>query len=402
MKRLVFLSVLILIPYFLAAADQDYARKPLVSVVLKDGSTMDFKFDAITDTEVIGLDRTTLKQIKLPRNRVASIRFGEAKNIQMRPGEEGILLSDGTVIHGHIVGVDNDQNFLIRRSPNAEPESVPWAKVTLVHLGNPTAPVGGPPAQGKRVVVPATAQWIDTGIDVKTGDEIWVTAPENGFISCGAAAGSVNPDGANPFMSDPNRPLPDVKACALIGRIGQGTPFRIGLNRTPIRAPESGNLRLGINDYDFRDNSGEWVVYVKTEASGLAGGGASPPPTEHVPGRETVNVPANQPWTVTNIVVHEGQKLSFKVPPGTTINCGPQLANVNADGADPYFMDPKRPRPDLKACTLIGRVGNGQPFKIGLNVTPVPVKDRGKLALGINDYSFQDNSGDFGVVVEVE
>jgi hypothetical protein len=401
MKRLVFLSVLMLIPYFLGAADQDFARKPRVTVVLKDGSTVDFKFDAITDTEVIGLDRTTLKQIKLPRNRVVSIQFGEPKSGQMRPGEEGLVLSDGTVIHGHIVGVDKDQNFLIRRSPNAEPEAVPWAKVTLVHLGNPTSPVIAPPTQGKRVVVSSTDQWADTGIDVKAGDRIWITAPENGYISCGAGAGSVNPDGANPFVRDPNRPLPDVKACALIGRIGQGAPFKIGLNRTPILAQESGNLRLGINDYDFRDNSGEWIVYVKTEESGLAGG-ANPPPPEHVPARETVNVPANQPWVVTNIVVHEGQKLSFKVPPGTTINCGPQLVNVNADGADPYFLDPKRPRPDLKACTLIGRVGNGQPFKIGLIQTPVPVKDRGKLALGINDYSFQDNSGGFGVVVEVE
>lgn len=402
MNRILLLIVLILIPCLLSAAEDQYDRKPLVTVKLKDSSTLEFKFDTITDKEVIGLDRTTLKPIRLPRNKVLSINFQSDQTPKLGAGAEGVVLTDGTVVKGRIVAIDED-TITLRPSGSAKDAVVERSKVAIIEIS--TTPAAGgtiqPPAVSKQVAISATVPWTDTGVDLKEGDRIWVTAPAGGFISCGPQAPNVNPDGANPFVQDPNRPIPDVKACALIGRIGN-TPFRIGLIQTPIVAEQSGRLNLGINDYDFRDNSGQWVVTVKVERSDRAD--ASEPSTGGSKGmnRITVNVPATQPWTLTEIEVQPGQRLYFTVPSDAVIDCGSPVGSVTADGSNPYSLDPKRPLPELKACTLIGKVGNGKPFKIGLNQTPVPVSESGKLALGINDYSFQDNSGDFGVAVVVE
>jgi len=75
---------------------------------------------------------------------------------------------------------------------------------------------------------------------------------------------------------------------------------------------------------------------------------------------------------------------------------------VNADGVDPFAADRGRPIPDLKACTLIGKIGNGEMFKIGLNQTPIVGKQSGKLVLGVNDSNFGDNAGQFEAGIRIE
>lgn len=398
MNRILLLMVLILIPCLLSAAEDQNDRKPLVTVKSKDGSTLEFKFDTITDREVIGLDRTSLKPIRLPRNKVLSINFQSDQTPKLGAGAEGVVLTDGSVVRGRIVAIDED-TITLRPAGNAKDQVVERSKVAIIELATtPTAGNTKPAGTAKQVAVPATVPWVDTGIDVKVGDRIWITAPSGGFISCGPQTPNVNPDGAHPFVQDPSRPIPDVKACALIGRIGNQV-FRIGLIQTPIVAEQSGRLSLGINDHQFNDNSGQWVVSVKVERSDRA---AAEPAAPSGVNRTVVSVPATEPWTITQIEVQPGQRLYFTVPSDAVIDCGTPVGSVTADGFNPYSLDPKRPLPELKACTLIGKVGNGKPFKIGLNQTPVPVSESGKLALGINDYSFQDNSGDFGVAVVVE
>lgn len=398
MNRILLLIVLILIPCLLSAAEDPIDRKPLVTVKLKDSSTLEFKFDTITDKEVIGLDRTTLKPIRLPRSKVLSINFQSEQTPKLRVGVEGVVLTDGTVVKGRIVAIDED-TITLRPPGNAKDEVVERSKVAIIELS--TTPAAGhtqPPGTGKQIIVPANQPWTDTGIDVKEGDRIWVIVPENAFIACGPQAPQTNADGVNPLVPDTNRPLPDVKACALIGRVGNDLT-RIGLIRTPIVAQNDGRLYLGINDHQFNDNSGQWIVTVKVEHSDRA---AAEPAAPAGLNRTVVSVPATQPWTITEIEVQPGQRLHFTVPSDAVIDCGTPVGSVTADGFNPYSLDTKRPLPELKACTLIGKVGNGKPFKIGLNQTPVPVSESGKLALGINDYSFQDNSGDFGVAVVVD
>ena len=57
-------------------------------------------------------------------------------------------------------------------------------------------------------------------------------------------------------------PEPGAPAGALIGRIGNGTPFLIGANTSPIQVTGNGNLMLGINDDVLTDNSGQYHVTI--------------------------------------------------------------------------------------------------------------------------------------------
>jgi hypothetical protein len=124
------------------------------------------------------------------------------------------------------------------------------------------APTGAP-ARGMRerqVVVDARQAWTDTGIDVRAGQQVY-------FSSQGETRwGRDRRDGAEGERNsplNPNRPLPDRPAAALIGRIGDRNEFFfIGGDTGPFRARDSGRLYLGINDDVLTDNSGNLRVTV--------------------------------------------------------------------------------------------------------------------------------------------
>jgi hypothetical protein len=123
-------------------------------------------------------------------------------------------------------------------------------------------PIGGP-SRGMRerqIVVNAREQWTDTGIDVRSGQQVY-------FSSQGETRwGRDRRDGAEGEHNsplNPNRPLPDRPAAALIGRIGDRNEyFFIGGDAGPFRARDSGRLYLGINDDVLTDNSGNLRVTV--------------------------------------------------------------------------------------------------------------------------------------------
>ena len=51
----------------------------------------------------------------------------------------------------------------------------------------------------------------------------------------------------------------------MIGKIGDYPPMFIG-DRTPVTAPVSGRLYLGVNDDHLPDNRGEFVVMVGVQS----------------------------------------------------------------------------------------------------------------------------------------
>ena len=120
-------------------------------------------------------------------------------------------------------------------------------------------PVGVPRGMRERqIVVDARQPWTDTGIDVRAGQQIY-------FSSQGETRwGRDRRDGAEGERNsplNPNRPLPDRPAAALIGRIGdRNEHFFIGGDSGPFRARDSGRLYLGINDDVLTDNSGNLRV----------------------------------------------------------------------------------------------------------------------------------------------
>lgn len=116
--------------------------------------------------------------------------------------------------------------------------------------------------------VPGTSRGTDTGIDVRSGDQIFFTA--TGIVIAGQRVGQVGPDGAasTGFGSVVNsRPVPSAGVGALIAYIrmanGQvSTPYLIG-SQLSATVPSDGRLILAVNDDNYNDNSGSFSVRIR-------------------------------------------------------------------------------------------------------------------------------------------
>jgi hypothetical protein len=123
--------------------------------------------------------------------------------------------------------------------------------------------------------------------------------------------------------------------------------------------------------------------------------GANVASTAAVPGAITVQ--GNQPWTSTGITVRKGQRVTFTT--NGEVQLSPDANDVaTADGAKSGRFAPNAPLKSARAGALIGRIGNGQPFAIG-SQTSVVAPASGLLYLGVNDDGFNDNAGNFQVIV---
>lgn len=110
----------------------------------------------------------------------------------------------------------------------------------------------------------------DTGIDLRAGDQVTVSATGN--VTAGPRAGVVSPEGgragASAVFGTSARPVPTAGVGALIGYIisnngQQSQPFYIGSQST-FTTPVDGRLYLLVNDDNYSDNSGSFsarVVY---------------------------------------------------------------------------------------------------------------------------------------------
>jgi hypothetical protein len=164
------------------------------------------------------------------------------------------------------------------RSDNYDPFALPG------EAGNNPAPIrsrqsgGGPGRDDRRnnnrgmleriIAVQATeSRGADTGIDLRSGDQVIITA--SGNITAGRRVGVVSPNGATPGASSifGTRPVPTAGVGALIGYIlqsnGQPTqPFLVG-NQMTLTAPSDGRLFLLVNDDNYSDNSGSFSVRIQ-------------------------------------------------------------------------------------------------------------------------------------------
>lgn len=125
------------------------------------------------------------------------------------------------------------------------------------------------------IKVAAIHQWTDTGITVRKG--VTVTISARGTIKYGSGSGhKASPVGRKfnqercgeaayywlifgPFVA------PGVNCWAMLFRIGgsSGVAFPTGKKITFV-APVTGKLELGVNDDHFGDNSGAWTASVVT------------------------------------------------------------------------------------------------------------------------------------------
>lgn len=112
-----------------------------------------------------------------------------------------------------------------------------------------------------------------------------------------------------------------------------------------------------------------------------------------------ITVPATTRWTDTGIDVTSGDVVSFSV--AGTVDLGDERS-LGAEGdLGAAAPAPRRPMPDRPAGALIGRIGTSpdDTFFIGAERLPFRVRTSGRLFLGINDDTLDDDTGAFQVAV---
>lgn len=122
--------------------------------------------------------------------------------------------------------------------------------------------------QDVTIDIPGTSRGTDTGIDVRSGDQITISA--SGTVIAGQRAGQVGPEGGRTSGLGAiigTRPVPNAGVGALIGYIrtndGRASqPFFVGSQLT-LSVPVDGRLFLAINDDNYGDNSGSFSVRIR-------------------------------------------------------------------------------------------------------------------------------------------
>jgi small nuclear ribonucleoprotein (snRNP)-like protein len=199
----------------------------------------------------------------------------ETELSRARESQPIVVLTNGSSVEGTLTdiaggqgsGDDNKAREFIFRLPNGAERRLRAEEVGRVYMGNYPSSAGTPGATGTsgttssqaglRVRVAAQERWTDTGLTVRSGQQVRFNT--SGQVQLSVTATDVaQPAGGNRQASA--GPLPGAPAGALIGRIGpNGRAFAVG-NLTEVIMPESGRLYLGVNDDELSDNTGAFEV----------------------------------------------------------------------------------------------------------------------------------------------
>jgi hypothetical protein len=182
-----------------------------------------------------------------------------------------LYLRDGSRVQGELIAVRNGTIEFEERRSFGSGRTLRFDRDEIVRIefensrgssGNDFAAGGRPSGmREKQTIVSADVGWNDSGIDVRAGQTIFFEA--QGQVRWGRDRRD-GPAGERNSPSNPNRPMGNRNAAALIGKIGNTSNdyFFIGDETGPIRVRSSGRLYLGINDDVLTDNSGNFRVVV--------------------------------------------------------------------------------------------------------------------------------------------
>jgi len=181
-----------------------------------------------------------------------------------------LYMRDGSRITGELIGFRNGTiEFEERRGFGSgrtlrldrdEVERIELENRRLTNNNNSASAFGGRPSgmREKQTIVSADVAWNDTGVDVRAGQTVYFEAA--GQVRWGRDRRD-GPAGERNSPSNPNRPMGNRNAAALIGKIGNDM-FFIGDETGPVRMRAAGRLYLGVNDDVLTDNSGNFRVVV--------------------------------------------------------------------------------------------------------------------------------------------
>ena len=132
-------------------------------------------------------------------------------------------------------------------------------------------------AAAKKVVVPADAAWVDTGLDVQAGDTLVFLAAGEINLQRGNPQAVCGPGGLDLVIG--GQPVPDANVGALIGKVSQPVARRVDEDsgaevldeifvlflvgpENYLTVPVKGRLFLGVNENVVKDNEGAFTVVV--------------------------------------------------------------------------------------------------------------------------------------------
>lgn len=179
-----------------------------------------------------------------------------------------LVLRDGRRVDGSLVSVRDDTIEFQERGGRRRVLRLQRDEVRSIELdafsggGSTDIDAGRPRGLREReVVVEANVPWVDTGIEVRSGQRVYFEAVGEVRWGSGRRDG---PGGEERSPYNAGRPMPRRPAAALIGKVGQDSTdlFFIGDERGPIRLQNGGRLFLGINDDVLTDNRGNFRVLV--------------------------------------------------------------------------------------------------------------------------------------------
>jgi hypothetical protein len=162
-------------------------------------------------------------------------------------------------------------------------------------------------------------------------------------------------------------------------------------------APLQITIKTSSGDRRFASNEISRIVLARTNDAVATSGTSQTTSAPSTTQRGGIVVPANRAWTQAGIRVRSGEWVAFDSTGEIRLTTDP--ADIaSPSGAASNRTAEKAPIPSAPIGTLIGRIGDGQPFVIG-NQTRVQMPAAGVLFLGINDDHLADNAGDFRVQV---
>jgi alpha-tubulin suppressor-like RCC1 family protein/Tol biopolymer transport system component/chitodextrinase len=246
------------------------------------------------------------------------------------------------------------------------------------------------------VAVSGNNPWTDSGIDLKVGDQVSITAVGSIYFDYnGTAYGPEGPGNLDPWAAiDPDLPFQ-----SLVGSIGDPTVsspptfFEIGGSYN-FTATAAGRLWLGVNAADFGNNSGSWGVNIKVTVN---------PPPGPVVTLKSVN--GTDRWTDSGIDFKTGDFVAIVAGGSVNFYYSQDGYSSPYGPAGPGYNDGSASiDPELPFQSLVGSIGDPSVlsppafFGIGSAYHFRATAD-GHLWLGVNAAEFANNSGSWEVTI---
>lgn len=316
-----------------------------------------------------------------------------------------IRLKNGREIQGQVVSYGNGEFIVLVPSTSDRPSSQD-RRILLVEsvesIKFDAAPAIAPGPSEDLIVLDASREVVPTGVQVRRGDRIHVTASGQLQFSDGRVSGPAGLDTRETW------PFPGERFGVLIAVVGDpksSSIYYVVGEEDEFEARTDGEVFLQINSRSLQGARGAYTARISRPGAVET---ASPTPASTEPAipaqavRYDREIPANREWTDTEIDVLAGDTIRFSTQ-GTihytsTKTCGP-------DGASREITDLFRALPvnDVgrgALIGLIGQAGTATPFFVGATAE-FKIEKAGRLFLGINDDKYDNNTGSFKTQIDI-